>query len=48
MKTKTLKINEKLHNELKNYCNNKMLKMNIFVENIIFDYLKMNNKNDKK
>jgi hypothetical protein len=43
MKPKTLKINEKLHNDLKNYCNKNFIKINNLVEFIIQEYLKNKN-----
>lgn len=34
-KVKTLNIDAKLHNELKEYCNEHSLKINLFVEKLI-------------
>ena len=48
MKLKTLKVNQKIHEDLKNYCKNNMLKMNNLVEYIISEYLKIKNNDDKR
>jgi len=45
---KTLKIKDELHKDLKDYCNSKGLKMNIFVELIIMEYLKKEHKDDNR
>lgn len=34
---KTLSINKNVHDKLKNYCNKKGLKINLFVERLIIE-----------
>lgn len=44
---KTLKIDEKLHTQIKTYCSKNMLKMNQWVEKILQEKINIQEKKDE-
>jgi hypothetical protein len=47
MKTKAVQIDESIHEQLKQYCNEKGLKLQRLVEKLIIDEIKRNLQNNK-